>query len=650
MPENILPPDVNEDKVHKGLAHLLQKIYDERGLDFRDYKKESLKRRIQKRLDAHHLSTYQEYVEFLDTHQDEYAKLFDTMLINVTEFFRDPDAWTIIESEVLPDVIARKKNGESIRVWTAGCASGEEPYSVGILLAEALGDAISNFDIRIYATDIDENALAEARRGVYSPEKLKNVSQERLEKYFTKDDGVFKIDRQIRQMVAFGRQDLTSDAPISHLDLLICRNVLIYFNPKLQNKLLYRFDFAMNRGGHVFFGKSESMALGSRFFTPVSQRWRIFQKTGSITELRPAERRLALIEEAAVGQAVTESRKEITKLDFYNQAIINNICIALIVIDRTNIVTTWNYYAQEMWAIKADYALGRNFYEIGMGDRIPGVNDALREAMKEKKKLQLEDKEITTQKGEKMNIDLTVVPLIDPNREIQGAILLMDDVTVDKKLRDELRHTNEELQEINAKLETTNEELESTNEELETTAEELQSTTEELETSNEELQSTNEELETGNEELRSTNAELEATNSELNERTAELNVLNTYNGAIINNTVESMFVLDENFLVTTWNPSAAQMWGLSGKDLLGKDFFAADFPSGIKPGDLKHLIKTVQDKKIPIRDKDLKYRTLSGDDHTVIVSGLPLISGKDYLGTMLLCRDVTAEIKRYGRI
>jgi len=650
MPEHLESPDSNQEKTDEELAHLLQKIYTERGFDFRDYKKDSLKRRIKKRLDAYHISTYQEYIEFLDAHQDEYAKLFDTMLINVTEFFRDQDAWKILESDVIPGIIARKKNGESIRVWTAGCASGEEPYSVGILLAEALGDALGNFDIRIYATDIDENALAEARRGVYSSEKLKNVSPERLEKYFTKEDGVFKIDRQIRQMVAFGRQDLTSDAPISHLDLLICRNVLIYFNAKLQNKLLYRFDFAMNRGGYVFFGKSESMALGSRFFTPVSQKWRIFQKTGSITELRPAERRLALIEEASVGQAVTESRKEITKLDFYNQAIINNISIALIVIDRTNIVTTWNYPAQEMWTIKADYALGRNFYEIGMGDRIPGINDALREATKEKKKVRLDDKEITTQKGEKMNIDLTVVPLIDPNRELKGAILMMDDVTEDKRLRDELRHTNEELQELNAKLETSNEELESTNEELETTAEELQSTTEELETSNEELQSTNEELETGNEELRSTNAELEATNSELRERTIEMNVLNTYNGAIINNIVESVFVLDETCLVLTWNPAAAQMWGLSGKDLLGKDFFAADFPSGIKPGDLKHLIKTVQEKKIPIRDKDLKYRTLSGDDHTVIVSGLPLISGKDYLGTMLLCRDVTAEIKRYGRI
>lgn len=649
MPENVPPPDATRDQTDEELTRLLQKIYDERGFDFREYKKDSVRRRIQKRLDTNHLGTYPEYLEFLDSHQDEYAKLFDTVLINVTEFFRDQDAWKIIETEVLPEIISRKKSGDSIRIWSAGCASGEEPYSIAILLAETLGDAIANFDIRIYATDIDDNALTEARRGVYSEEKLRNVRPDRLEKYFAKDGHVYKIDRHIRQMVAFGRQDLTADAPISHLDLLICRNVLIYFNAKLQHKLLYRFDFAMNRGGYIFFGKSESTALGSKFFEVVSQKWRIFQKTANITELRPAERRLALIEESTIGQAVTESRKEITKLDFYNQAIINNISLALIVLDRNNLVTTWNRQAEEMWLIKADYALGRNFYEIGMGDRIPGINDALRETMKEKRKVLLEDKEITVPRGDKKYLDLTVVPLIDQNRELQGAILLMDDVTEDKMLRDELGRSNEDLKELNAKLETTNEEMESTNEELETTAEELQSTTEELETSNEELQSTNEELETSNEELRSTNAELEATNTELRERTAELNIINTYNGAIINNIVESLIVLDSNSQVTTWNPAAAQMWGASGKDTIGRDFFTLDLPGGIQSKELKSMIKAAHEKKAPAKGKAMKYRTPEGEEHTVIVSVLPLISGKDYLGTMLLCRDVTAEIKRYGR-
>ncbi len=561
MPENKQPPAADEDKTDEELDRLLQKLHAERGFDFRDYKKLSLRRRFQKRLDELKIGTYPEYERYLDTHQDEYPKLFETLLINVTEFFRDPEAWKIIEEKVLPEIIARKKKGDAIRFWSAGCASGEEPYTIGILLFEALGNAINDFDVKIYATDIDENALAEARKGYYRPEKLKNVSPERLKKYFSKEDDSYKIDRSIRQLVAFGRQDLATDAPISRLDLLVCRNVLIYFNVQLQNKLLYRFNFALSQGGYTFFGKSESTLTGSRLFGTVSPKWRIFKKTRNISELEPAERRTALIEEATVGKAVSEASKEIKTLDFYHQTIINTMKPALIVLNKHNIVSTWNPAAGQMWMIKSDYALGRNFYEMGMGDRIPGISDVIRDAIREKKPVTISDMEIINPKGEKRYVDVTTVPLVGQNGELQGTIMMMDDVTDDRRLRDELKCSNEDLQELNAKLETTNEELESTNEELETTAEELQSTAEELETSNEELQSTNEELETSNEELRSLNEELETTNDELRERTGQLNVINAYNEGIINNVDEGLIVLDKEGMVTTWNPAASQIWG-----------------------------------------------------------------------------------------
>ena len=203
---------------------------------------------------------------------------------------------------------------------------------------------------------------------------------------------------------------------------------------------------------------------------------------------------------------------------------------------------------------------------------------------------------------------MTVVPLIGQNGELQGTIVMMDDVTDDKRLRDELKRTNEEQQELNAKLETTNEELESTNEELETTAEELQSTAEELETSNEELQSTNEELETSNEELRSLNEELETTNDELRERTNQLNIINTNSEAIINNVVESLMVLDKDGKVTTWNPAAAQMWGIDRNETIGKNFFAMHLTRGISAEDLKQMIKLAYDRMAPIREKEMNYK------------------------------------------
>jgi two-component system CheB/CheR fusion protein len=646
MPEHKQTP-AREDQTDEELDHLLDKLFSERGFDFRDYKKVSLRRRVQKRLDDLKISTYPEYERYLDAHQDEYTKLFETMLINVTEFFRDPDAWEIVREKVLPEIIARKKKGDTIRVWSAGCASGEEPYSVGILLAEALGGALRDYDVKIYATDIDEIALTEARRGVYRPEKLKNVSPEQLKKYFSKQDNTYKIDRSIRQTVAFGRQDLTTDAPISHLDLLICRNVLIYFNVTLQNKLLYRFNFALNDGGYAFFGKSESTLMGSRLFSVVSQKWRIFKKALSITELEPAERRTALIEEAMVGKAVSEASKEIRTLDFYHQTIINTMKPTLIVINKNNIITTWNPAAEHLWTINSDYAVGRNFYEMGMGDRITGINDAITETRRDRRPVVLREKEIVNPKGEKKYIDVTVVPLIGQNKETQGTVIMMEDVTEDKRLQDALRHTNEELQELNARLETTNEELESSNEELETTAEELQSTAEELETSNEELQSTNEELETSNEELRSLNAELETTNDELKERTGQLNIINTYNEAIINNIVESLIVLDKDGKVTTWNPAAAQMWGMDRDKTMGNNFFLIHLTRGINAEDLKLMIKQAYNRMTPIKDKDMKYLTPSGEEHTVMVSVIPMEKGTEYLGMLVLCRDVTTDIRRY---
>jgi two-component system CheB/CheR fusion protein len=277
MPDENSPPEI-EDKCKDDLRALLEKIYQERGYDFREYKTASVERRIKKRLFEQHLETYDQYSALLDLNPGEYSKLFDTLLINVSEFFRDPEAWGVIEEKIIPKILAKKSKGDSIRVWSAGCSTGEEPYSFAILLADKLGDAISDYNIRIYATDIDDKALAEARTGQYAIGKLKNVREEFLDKYFIKENGFYKIHRNIRQMVAFGRQDIVSDAPISRLDIVICRNLLIYFNSDLQNRVITKFHYALYDHGYAFFGKSESMLAGSRLFESVNKTWRIFEK------------------------------------------------------------------------------------------------------------------------------------------------------------------------------------------------------------------------------------------------------------------------------------------------------------------------------------------------------------------------------------
>jgi two-component system CheB/CheR fusion protein len=280
------------------LEALLEKIYNERGYDFREYKTSSVERRIKKRLFEHHLETYDQYSALLDQNPGEYSKLFDTLLINVSEFFRDPEAWKVIDDEIIPKILAKKNKGGSIRVWSAGCSTGEEPYSFAILLADKLGDAISDYEIRIYATDIDDKALVEARAGQYTTDKLKNVQDEFLNKYFIKEDGFYKIHRNIRQMVSFGRQDLVSDAPISRLDIVICRNVLIYFNSDLQNRVITKFHYALCDHGYAFFGKSESMLASSRLFEGVNKKWRIFKKIeGQQSDISFGEKRNSYLQD-----------------------------------------------------------------------------------------------------------------------------------------------------------------------------------------------------------------------------------------------------------------------------------------------------------------------------------------------------------------
>jgi two-component system, chemotaxis family, CheB/CheR fusion protein len=284
----MLKKEVNSEvNTQDNLAVLLQKIFEERGYDFRDYKKASISRRLEKRLFENGLTTYEDYMEFIDQHPEEYARLFDTLLINVTEFFRDPEAWEVLGNEVIPRILSNKQKGDSIRLWSASCSSGEEAYSIAMLLSDKLADAIGDYDIRIYATDIDESALQEARKGAYPVARMKNVSKERLEKYFTREDDIYKVKRSIRQMIAFGRQDLITDAPLSHLDLIICRNVLIYFKLDLQIRIIAKFNYALNKNGYVFFGKSESMLTGSRLFIAVNKKWRIFQKAGQPSNVMP---------------------------------------------------------------------------------------------------------------------------------------------------------------------------------------------------------------------------------------------------------------------------------------------------------------------------------------------------------------------------
>jgi two-component system, chemotaxis family, CheB/CheR fusion protein len=250
-----------------------------RGFDFQGYKQASLARRIRKRMDAVGAESFARYRDFLDAHPDEFVNLFAAILINVTSFFRDPPAWEVVRRLAIPQIIAAKASGKMIRAWSAGCATGEEAYTLAMVLSEELGEDQFRERVRIYATDADDNALNAARRAVFTERQVENVPPALLDKYFECAERLYTFRKDLRQQVVFGRQDLINDAPISRIDLLTCRNTLMYLNADTQVTVVNRLHFALNSDGFMLLGRAETLMAHGQVFIPVDPRHRLWRKS-----------------------------------------------------------------------------------------------------------------------------------------------------------------------------------------------------------------------------------------------------------------------------------------------------------------------------------------------------------------------------------
>src|SRR5262245_22115697 len=272
---------------------LLDYLKGGRGFDFTAYKRSSLMRRIQKRLQAVSVDSYDAYQTYLEAHPEEFGLLFNTILINVTSFFRDPEAWEFLAGQVIPRVLAGGRPDSAIRVWSSGCASGEEAYTLAIILAEQLGVDAFKRRVKIYASDVDEEALMQARHATYTASQVQDIPAELQARYFERVDDRYLFQKDIRRSIIFGRHDLVQDAPISRVNLLVCRNTLIYFTRETQAKVLNRFHFALRNGGFLFMGRAELLLTHGELFTPLELKWRVFTKTvgPNVREAVPAPER-----------------------------------------------------------------------------------------------------------------------------------------------------------------------------------------------------------------------------------------------------------------------------------------------------------------------------------------------------------------------
>jgi two-component system CheB/CheR fusion protein len=541
---------------------LLDYLKRNRGFDFTGYKWSSLYRRIRKRMQTVHIEGFSEYTDYLEVHPEEFAFLFNTILINVTGFFRDVAAWEYLRQEVLPRILGGKGTADPIRVWSAGCASGEEAYSIAMMLAESMGPDAFQCRVKIYATDVDEEALIQGRQGSYDEKTLESVPATLRDKYFERSGSHFVIRNGLRRAVVFGRHDLLQDAPISRIDLMLCRNTLMYFNAEAQGRILARLHYALNGGGSfLFLGRAEMLLLHAHLFTPVDIRFRIFTKIPQPTPRNG----LAILPQPEPVDAATDP--EIQHLQLRDRAF-GAAPIAVLVVDREGRLTWATTHARSLFGL-APQDMGRPFQDLEVSYRPLELRSIIQRATEERRPVNVPDVERLGPSGEVQYFDVQVVPLQDARGHPAGTSIIFTNMTRLQQLRGEITRVTQER-------ETAYEELQSANEELETTNEELQSTVEELQTTNEELQSTNEELETMNEELQSTNEELRTSNEEARLRTEELVQLNGFLDSILSSVRLGVVVVCEQLRVRLWNDRAEDMWGLRAEEVLGKPLVSLD--------------------------------------------------------------------------
>ncbi|MGN6380540.1 MAG: CheR family methyltransferase [Gaiellales bacterium] len=536
--------------------HLLEFVRQERNFDFTGYKRSSLMRRTTKRMRDLGIEGYEQYLDYLQANADEFTRLFNTILINVTSFFRDEETWTYLRNEIIPEVVQDGDRNGSIRVWSAGCASGQEPFSVAMLLAERLG--IDGFArrVKIYATDVDDEALAEGRRAEFTDRQVQTVPPDILERYFEPVGQRFSIRKELRRSVVFGRHNLATDAPISKIDLLLCRNTLMYFSSPLQTYILDGFHFALNPNGYLVLGKSEVMLSRTDRFQPLDLKRRVFRADGASERFRGQRR---------IGQAPPTNRTN-SEPTLESRAIDAGE-FPQVLLDPHGVVIFVNERARRMFGFAGD-EIGRPIQDLEISYRPVELRSLIEQAAHDASPVAAQRVE-WVRGSDSAFVDVHVVPLISVEGGLLGTGITFVDVTGYQELEEQLRRSQREV-------ETAYEELQSTVEELETTNEELQSTNEELETTNEELQSTNEELETMNEELQSTNEELETMNEELRRRSLELNDVNVFFESVLLSVRFAVIVADAQLRVMVWNREAEDMWGLRGDEVEGQHLLNLD--------------------------------------------------------------------------
>ena len=538
--------------------------------DFTLYKQSTIRRRIRRRMAVHKIENIKTYYRYLQENPGEVHRLLKELLILVTSFFRDPAAFDVLAAKVIPDILARKEENAPVRVWVPGCATGEEALTIAMLITEAMGKLNKHLTVQVFATDIDPEAIGRARLAEYPESIAADVSPERLKRFFIKKNGTYKVKKDLRDKVVFAVQDLVTDPPFSKLDIISCRNVLIYMDAPLQKKLLPLFHFTLNQDGYLLLGTSESLGGFVNLFAPVDIKAKIYKCKKVLA--RQFVPRILPGDASHTGPTHREKDglRTMSVQELVEKTILAEYAPACILIDEKYDII----YSHGAIGRYLSYPPGVPTYNI-----LKIIPDPLRHKLPLALQKAVKEKEVTVLGGIRIKnedklrtVDVTVRPVHGEENTPALAMIIFTDKphskrSVRKKVGPDGQALDPGIVEIEQELQSTRDNLQAAIEELEASNEELKSTNEEIQSANEELQSMNEELETAKEELQSTNEELVTVNSELQVKIDELTESNNDINNLLGSTEIGTIFLDAHLGIKRFTPSMTKLFRLLPSDI-----------------------------------------------------------------------------------
>jgi two-component system CheB/CheR fusion protein len=608
------------DHVGQVLALLLARTKH----DFRCYRRHMLLRRIERRMGLNFIDRVESYVEYLRNHPEEIKQLTKDLLISVTSFFREPEAFQTLETSVMPEIVRRHESDQPIRVWVPACATGEEAYSIGILLMEQMALQQKTCEIRIFATDIDEDALEVARHGIYPESIAADVSEERLRRFFSRqDEHCYLVNKLLREAVVFAPQNLITDAPFSKLDLVSCRNLLIYLDPEIQHKVITLMHFALNDGGFLFLGPSESIGRQIDLFEVVAKKWRIYKHIGPVRHDRVDFPIMPIPSRRSLPAQPRPSARSINFAEVTLRLVVNEFAPAAVLINRKCEALYFLGPTQRFIAHPTGEPT-QDLLALVREELRTKLRAAIQKAVRENDRIHVPPTRLK-QNGDTLLVRVSVQPLC-PQSGVEGLLLVtFEESTTPERPPRAAESAEDEtaVHHLEGELKSTREELQTTVEEMEGANEELKASHEEVMSMNEELQSANEELETSKEELQSLNEELSTVNSQLQDKVEDLEKTNNDLANLLTSTAVATIFLDTEFRIKRFTPNASEILSLIAADI------------GRPLGD---LAPKFHDKDL-LRDCEVVLRQL-----LPIERELPTDEGRWYLRRILPYRTVDNRI------